>query len=515
MPSDCASRACKDGVCSAGTATDGIKNNDETDVDCGGKSAPKCADSKTCLVNADCMSNACLSGRCGSTSSDGIRDGDETDVDCGGTVAPACGTGKHCNVARDCMSSVCMGTSCAAPSHTDGVKNGDETDVDCGGSSAPKCGVGKGCKVSADCTTACTYQSKCASAPSCVAHHGGDTCGPGPDGDPNGTFEDCCISLPATTQAGDPIVLDKYLITSGRLRAFVEATNGDVQGFARNIPQSNSFWNHTWDQHLPVSKAVVDQALGPFPYANTPENDPPDSGANFPVGFQRGQWRLGCKNIDHGARTWFAANPVQGDVNAGTQDELDEKAINCIDAYFLSAFCIWDGGHLATLEELAGPWLASGGKWPWSDRAASVDIVDNVPQGVDAQGRNAEDYIVHEFCGSACPGTNAEEQQEFIGPFTYTYPAIGPSYEPASNIRHVPAPGRKPLGNAKTGHADLAGAGFSITAIIQDPTLGERTSFVTSGSWEIHSLAPAPDLRDTGAVAAWWAYWAGVGRCAR
>ncbi|CAF4149696.1 unnamed protein product, partial [Adineta steineri] len=41
------------------TCTDNIHNEDETDVDCGGRICSACADTKSCLVNADCSNNNC------------------------------------------------------------------------------------------------------------------------------------------------------------------------------------------------------------------------------------------------------------------------------------------------------------------------------------------------------------------------------------------------------------------------------------------------------------------------
>jgi hypothetical protein len=43
---------------------DGIKNGDETDVDCGGAKAPGCADGKACSAAKDCVNNICTSGQC-------------------------------------------------------------------------------------------------------------------------------------------------------------------------------------------------------------------------------------------------------------------------------------------------------------------------------------------------------------------------------------------------------------------------------------------------------------------
>lgn len=93
--SDCASNFCDAGVCkAAATCTDVIKNQDETDVDCGGLVCPACADTKACLVNSDCESSNCNAGICmagaAATCSDGILNQDEAGVDCGGSICPAC-----------------------------------------------------------------------------------------------------------------------------------------------------------------------------------------------------------------------------------------------------------------------------------------------------------------------------------------------------------------------------------------------------------------------------------------
>ena len=48
-------------------------------------------------------------------SSNGIQDGDETDVDCGGGSAPACVDSKQCGLARDCKSGICAMGHCVAP----------------------------------------------------------------------------------------------------------------------------------------------------------------------------------------------------------------------------------------------------------------------------------------------------------------------------------------------------------------------------------------------------------------
>ena len=43
----------------------------------------------------------------GAAPDDGIKNGDETDVDCGGTKAPKCGVDKGCATSDDCGSDAC------------------------------------------------------------------------------------------------------------------------------------------------------------------------------------------------------------------------------------------------------------------------------------------------------------------------------------------------------------------------------------------------------------------------
>jgi hypothetical protein len=47
------------------TCEDGIINQYETDIDCGGKNCPKCLRGEQCLVNSDCSSLHCDEGVCG------------------------------------------------------------------------------------------------------------------------------------------------------------------------------------------------------------------------------------------------------------------------------------------------------------------------------------------------------------------------------------------------------------------------------------------------------------------
>jgi len=171
---DCKSGVCdpKTGLCLAPTCTDKVMNGDESDTDCGGKTCPKCADTKKCKGNSDCASNVCLNSVCQKpTCVDFTKNGDETDIDCGGKTCPKCINMKKCKVGADCLSGVCDPVSglCAAPKCTDKVQNGDETDTDCGGATCPACVDGKKCKNHSDCTSGvCDPKTGLCLTPTCT-----------------------------------------------------------------------------------------------------------------------------------------------------------------------------------------------------------------------------------------------------------------------------------------------------------------------------------------------------------
>jgi hypothetical protein len=70
---------CDDGTCA--TCADGVKNGDETDVDCGG-SCDRCETAKQCTGRQDCLSGRCLNGQCTACT---------IDADCGTDDRGACG----------------------------------------------------------------------------------------------------------------------------------------------------------------------------------------------------------------------------------------------------------------------------------------------------------------------------------------------------------------------------------------------------------------------------------------
>ena len=155
------------GYCTS-SCTDGTKDGTETASDCGGAycdgQGKTCAVGQACLVNADC--NSYTSGVCGAdmkcaaaTCSDGVRNNGETGVDCGGPCAALgtpqlCAPGDLCYTATDCVSGICTsGDQCGALR-----PNGEQCNYI---NLAPSC-ASNYCNESGNCA-ACTTPAECKS----------------------------------------------------------------------------------------------------------------------------------------------------------------------------------------------------------------------------------------------------------------------------------------------------------------------------------------------------------------
>lgn len=366
------------------------------------------------------------------SATDGVKNGSETDVDCGGEGAPACADGKACAQPNDCMSGVCAGGRCASPSPTDGVKNGTETDVDCGGSdqATPRCPPQKACAADIDCKVPACREGICAEARSCKQKAGGSTCGPGEVGAADAKHEDCCVSIavPRPAASGGPFRLDKYLITAGRMRVFLEAVKYDVKGWvAANRP---TWWKgagvSTWDAMLPSDKTEFLTLMT-------------NGGSGCFIGASAGQ---------SGAPAFFAtaaelAGAVGGAPRKLTQDELDTKVMNCFRAPLFHALCAYDGGRLPSRAE----WIA----------ARTVDgVARPFPWGSN--------------------GTDADRRARAVYDFNYAWPAR-PADADNDKGAFLAAPGRFPDGAGPFGHADLLG---SVENMGSQPATGGG---VTGDGW--------------------------------
>jgi hypothetical protein len=338
--------------------------------------------------------------------------GDKANVDGGEASAPKGRDGEKCASGAECASQVCTGGVCQAPSTSDQVQNGDETDVDCGGASpqAVKCAAGKKCVAGTDCASNACPAGRCSEAPSCAQPNGGATCGPGEVGDPAAKHEDCCASavVPRPAASGGPFRLDKYLITAGRMRVFLESVNYDVKGYIET--HRPAWWTGSgtsgWDAMLPSNEDefISMTATG---------------GSGCFIGSSKGQ---------SGAPAFWSsaadlARVVGGAARKYTQAELDTKVMNCFRAPLFHALCAFDGGRLPSRDE----WIAA---------RTENGVVRPYPWGSN--------------------GSDADRRANASYDFDYAWPNE-PSAADSDLGGYLPAPGRFPLGNGPYGHADLLG----------------------------------------------------------
>jgi hypothetical protein len=482
---DCATNLCRDGVCRTVAPSDGIQNGDETDVDCGGAASPACADGKKCRVAADCQSAVCTGNICQAPSpTDKVRNGDETDVDCGGTKAPKCKTGQGCAADGDCDNVLCdtAAKKCKAPGDDDGLKNGDETGIDCGGPTTPKkcapgggctatsdcaatlcdtaaktcldpapndgirngtetdidcggsaptnakrCVEGQLCDVDSDCTDFCSTSKRCVTGRSCKATVGNATagivtCGRGETTDANKVHESCCRSLPLP---GAPALrLDKYEVTAGRFRQFVESVGPNIRQWVKSEIQTNTPTGQRLAEDIPVALRdllpasatpgdplnLVMQVGGTVMDAREPSTSQGCYGDAGSVGHNTYYWPqavLASHFAGHGPRRF-------------SQDVYDEKSMNCSPYWMYAAFCAWDGGRLPTLTEVKRVWTE---RYPWGAAYATPPLTPNGPPRAPASGIS--------FTETVNQNNNAF--------YFYWYPAPGNVDDIAS---YIAAPGR-------------------------------------------------------------------------
>ena len=111
----------------------------ETGVDCGGSCHP-CFHPQGCKEAAHCVDGVCMGGKCAlPTHSDGVKNDNETGIDCGCLNCALCPDDFECEVNNNCKSGICWGGKCQAPACNDGRHNGEETGTDCGAACNTSC----------------------------------------------------------------------------------------------------------------------------------------------------------------------------------------------------------------------------------------------------------------------------------------------------------------------------------------------------------------------------------------
>ncbi len=564
---DCTSGVCKDRKCQAPTNTDAVKNGNETGIDCGGTGNPLCADGQGCAARRDCVSGSCSDGTCRPIKpDDGIQNGAETDVDCGGPGAKVCADGLKCLVGADCASDVCTDTGaglrCQPPSYEDGRRNGTETDIDCGGDPAHRCGTGKGCAVAGDCVSlGCNYLFRCAAGRSCTnpGGYGADTCGFGGEGPADivaaKDWEDCCAKAEVTPTtgptAGIPVLLDKYEVTAGRVRVFLESVGYNVREFvqtaraAGKIPlipgnDAQSVLEPAWDMYLPVSfngntdlgeLADCDQSGAETPTSTVCNTGTEQRGIYSSVRNHLGgtifkgnnQKLVGCfvgTGATGGGTHAFRFPNGQQDgpgVPSLDQNAYDQKTMNCIDYLVGQAFCIWDGGRLELGQEQIAAWGPA--PMPWAETTTQTPVEPYqrtsgmacataadcgnaafvCPAGQCVLQSGDRTYwgcrfpwatdASHPACGLSWPLATTIEYANYK--YSYEYPKADSVVNSFDYILYIAAPGRT-RGRGPAGHADLIGNVFSLTSnvanVSDDPQVTTH-GWSSSGSFEVHSYS--------------------------
>lgn len=229
---------------------------------------------------------------------------------------------------------------------------------------------------------------------SCGATASDDCCAsPTVDG---GTFS-FEVTSPAITATVTSFALDKFEVTVGRFRNFVESFTGAPAAGAGSHPLiANSGWQAGWSSSLAADKAALATAVQ-------------------------------CNSL---FKTWNAS---------GANDFLP---MNCVSWYEAFAFCAWDGGRLATLAEYQ--YAASGGSENRTYPSGPTLSFSHAVYDCNGNGTNL-DCVFADMprVGSKPLGIGRYGQLDLIGSMQeWLFDGTGTYPDPCVNCAHVGGVGR-------------------------------------------------------------------------
>jgi hypothetical protein len=271
--------------------------------------------------------------------------------------------------------------------------------------------------------------------PNGVGQHAGlDTCGQGESTDAKGqVHESCCRSLqiptavlPTGDAAGTRI--DKYEVTAGRVRQFIESVSA-----SEAVKTGNYYDLQDWMlAQFDATTTTPTTAIGTLFAAQIPTGITPKAViammpanwySDFNIVASLGGTTLdpfhpstsqGCfvgDNANGAATYWWTAKTNQtvtppvigGDVvgSAGrpyTQDYYDIKSMNCAPYWIYAAFCAWDGGRVATLAEIDAVYGKQA--YPWDTTGETTFLPANYTYTTVTSGTTSHYYQ------NFVPGTN-------------------------------------------------------------------------------------------------------------
>ena len=375
---------------------------------------------------------------------------------------------------------------------------------------AANLGAGAACRYDDDCESGgCDDTGHCALGRSCTKTSGGLTCGP--DGG-----DSCCqaIHVPRSDGGADAgYTLDKYSVTAGRFRVFIEKTQGNVRGYVQ--AHRPAWFDPGWDSFLPVEmddgtkvtgvdhvftgdagRDGVYQQLGPIHYGT------------------EGPGNEGCLTKEVGKRAHLSparrgsTRPTSTTCSSTRKKISTRSRCSARPSTCSAAFCIWDGGRVPTLDELSYAWTEgdpSTHAYPWGNTP--------VPGGYDYPFDTRADAILY---GKETPAGSVNNYANHL--YNWWSPAsiacLESDAQACDYSVYVAPPGRFPMGNGPFGHSDLAGDVYSIAmppTPVPDPTT-LQAGLGRTGAFDAHAIQEKGDF---GSYLATNKYLAVGARCAR